>query len=66
MALNDPETCSWCTEEVEDSLLSMTRDGARICPKCRNTDEGQKAVFWRHTDTDIEHSLMSDTEKFFE
>lgn len=32
--LEDPETCSWCTTEVEDSALKETDDGERICPVC--------------------------------
>lgn len=32
--LTDPETCSWCTNEVEDSDLEQQPDGARICPDC--------------------------------
>lgn len=39
--LIDPETCSWCTEEVEDKTLRMTDDGARICRDCRQSPEAQ-------------------------
>lgn len=31
--LLDPETCSWCTEEVEDSSLTDTSEG-RLCKDC--------------------------------
>jgi hypothetical protein len=30
----DLETCSWCTEEVEDRTLTEIPDGARICIEC--------------------------------
>ena len=30
----DPETCSWCTTEVEDSTLRQIPDGARLCRAC--------------------------------
>jgi hypothetical protein len=33
--LLDPETCSWCTEEVEDSSLTDTSEG-RLCKECVN------------------------------
>lgn len=33
--LKDPETCSWCLEEVEDSELVQQPDGARVCRRCR-------------------------------
>lgn len=32
--LIDPETCSWCFVEVEDSTLRELPDGARICRAC--------------------------------
>lgn len=32
--LHDPETCSWCTAEVEDWTLRELPDGARICMAC--------------------------------
>lgn len=62
MALIDPETCSWCTEEVEDATLVMTMDGARICPICVNSDDGQKVLL---ANCRIKHSLYNDTERFF-
>lgn len=31
--LLDPETCSWCTTEVEDSTLIETSEG-RLCEVC--------------------------------
>lgn len=32
--LVDPETCSWCLTEVEDTDLTDLPDGARICLTC--------------------------------
>lgn len=32
---NPYETCSWCTNEVLDSTLRETPDGARICVECQ-------------------------------
>jgi hypothetical protein len=32
--LRDPETCSWCLDEVEDSTLTDQPDGQRICRAC--------------------------------
>jgi hypothetical protein len=64
MALIDPETCSWCTTEVEDTDLHMVRDGARICPRCLNTDEGQRALL-PVTHIGIPRSLRIDIEGFF-
>ena len=57
------ETCSWCTEPVLDATLRETRDGARICRTCTNTDEGRRAFM---STRDIEASLMLDTERFFQ
>ena len=75
MALTDPETCSWCTDEVEDSTLVMTSEG-RLCPACVNTDEGQKALIRYlkeatahpklQDNTDIDWSMLHDTHGFFE
>lgn len=75
MALTDPETCSWCTDEVEDSTLVMTSEG-RLCPACVTTDEGQKALIRylkeatanaEYRDNfDIEYSALRDVERFFE
>ena len=31
---DDPETCSWCTNVVEDSSLKDLDDGARVCDNC--------------------------------
>ena len=30
----DGETCSWCTREVPDVLLTTVADGARLCLFC--------------------------------
>lgn len=34
----DPETCSWCVEVVEDADLNDLPDGARVCDTCYVTD----------------------------
>jgi hypothetical protein len=73
MALTDPETCSWCTEEVEDEELTMTSDG-RLCATCTNTDEGQKALLRyiseasaeEKSELAIEWSLYENTSGFFQ
>lgn len=37
--LQDPETCSWCLTEVEDSTLVEQPDGARVCEECAPEEE---------------------------
>jgi len=59
MALIDPETCSWCTDEVEDSTLieipeTLGSDCARICPRCADTQG-----------LNIEFSLLNEIDRFF-
>lgn len=44
----DPETCSWCLVEVEDSTLREQPDGARICPACAVAGQPPAGMRGRH------------------
>lgn len=42
--LTDPESCSWCGREVEDSDLIEQPDGARVCDECDEEAKIERAV----------------------
>lgn len=42
--LVDWETCSWCLIEVNNASLTEAKDGARICPSCKNDPKNKDFV----------------------